>query len=369
VRPPSEAERRRLHERFEGLCRIPSPSGQEAACAAEVRSALTGFGLAVDDDPAGNLLARIPGRSERTVLLCAHLDTVPAAGPIEPVVVDDGWQNAQPAILGADNKAAVAVLLGVAERCAIEGAPVALELLFTVQEENALAGAKAFDASALRAEWGYVFDHATPIGEVIAAAPTCYRLEACFHGRPAHAGIRPEDGRSAIVAAARAICALPNGRLDEGTTANIGSIAGGVAGTNVVPERCTFLGEVRALDEARAEAVVREMVDAVHDAANAPDCDVDVDVTVERVYTGYRHRPDLPAVRAAERALRACGYDPRPVTTGGGSDANALMAQDLPCVCLANGTERAHEADERVSFAALEGMLGVALELVGACSS
>src|SRR3712207_4603376 len=132
------------------------------------------------DLDTGNLLARIPGRGERTILLCAHLDTVGVDGPIEPVVVDGRWENAHEAILGADNKAAIAVILEVARRAAVEGSPVGLELLFTVGEEQALLGAKAVDVGALRSDWGYVFDHATPIGEVVVAAPTYVRFQATF---------------------------------------------------------------------------------------------------------------------------------------------------------------------------------------------
>jgi len=250
VRPASDAERARLNETFTALCRIASPFGHERACADHVAAELRAMGLEVSEDDAaeasgaecGNLLARLPGRSERTVLLCAHLDTVDDGGiPIAPVVVDDGWENEHAGILGADNKAAVAVLLELARRCSVEGAPVGVELLFTVSEENALAGAKAFDRGALRAEFGYVFDHATPIGEIVTASPTYFRIAADFHGRAAHAGIRPEDGRSAILAAAHAVVAMPNGRIDEQTTANVGSIRGGVGSTNVVPERCRLL--------------------------------------------------------------------------------------------------------------------------------
>jgi tripeptide aminopeptidase len=50
--------------------------------------------------------------------------------------------------------------------------------------------------------------------------------------------------------------------------------------------------------------------------------------------------------------------------TGGGSDANALAAQGFECVNLANGTEHNHEPTERVSVAALEGMLDVCLALL-----
>lgn len=370
MRPASEAERARLGETFAELCAIESPFGRERACAQRVAAELRGMGLEVEEDDAaaaagaecGNLLARLPGRAERTVLLCAHLDTVETTAPVEPVVVDGGWENAHDGILGADNKAAVAVILQVARRAAIEGSPVGLELLFTVSEENALGGAKAFDAGRLRAEFGYVFDHASPIGEVVVASPTYYRIAAEFLGRAAHAGIRPEDGRSAILAAAHAVAAMPLGRLDEQTTANVGSIAGGVGSTNVVPARCRLLAEARSLDPERVEAAVARIVDALTDGAAAAECDLDL--TTEKLFEGYRTKPSAPAVVAAEAALRATGYEPRRIVTGGGSDANALAVAGLECVNLANGTERNHEPTERVSIVALDGMLDVTLALI-----
>ncbi|MDX6675828.1 MAG: tripeptide aminopeptidase, partial [Solirubrobacteraceae bacterium] len=125
MRPASDVERRRLNETFARLCAIPSPFGSERACAEYVARELGMMGLGVEEDgvaaavgaECGNLLARIPGRGDRTILLCAHLDTVPEDGIIEPVVVDGGWESAGDTILGADNKAAVAVMLELARRC------------------------------------------------------------------------------------------------------------------------------------------------------------------------------------------------------------------------------------------------------------
>jgi tripeptide aminopeptidase len=372
LRRASEAERARLADTFTALCRIPSPFGHERACADHVAAELRGMGLEVSEDDAagpagagsGNLLARIEPRpgSERTILLCAHLDTVEQSGSIEPVLVDGGWENANDTILGADNKAAIAVMLEAARRAAVEGAPVGIELLFTVAEENGLLGAKAFDASRLRADFGYVFDHASPIGEVIVASPTYYRIAADFHGRAAHAGIRPEQGRSAILAAAHAVTSMPLGRIDDQTTANVGWFQGGVGSTNVIPERCRLLAEARSVDPDLAEKQVARMVDAVHDGAAMAECDVDV--TCEKLFGGYRQRPSEPAVVAAEAALEACGYTPARITTGGASDANALQAAGLTCVNLANGTEHNHEPTERVSVDALDGMLDVTLALL-----
>jgi len=372
MRPASEVELRRLNDTFAELCAIPSPFGHERAMADRVAQELRSLGLEVEEDDAareiggdtGNLLARLPGRRERSVLLCAHLDTVPHEGAVEPVLVDGAWESAGETILGADNKATVAVLLALAHRAAVEGTPIGVELLFTVSEENGLVGAKAFDVGRLRSELGFVYDHASPIGDIIVASPTYYRFQAAFRGQAAHAGIRPEDGRSAIVAAAKAIAAMRLGRLDEETTANVGNIHGGADGTNIVPERCTVRGEARSLSEATADVVVSEMVDRCYDAANDPACDVDVDVSVERLFRGYRHKPSAETVVAAEAALRACGFSPRRVTTGGASDANAFVAGGLLCTNLANGTERNHEPTERVRQASLQGMLDVTFALL-----
>lgn len=366
----SDAERERLHETFAALCRIESPSGRERACADWITAQLRAMGLVVEEDgsgpaagsDAGNLLARIPGRSDRSVLLCAHMDTVPLASPVEPVLVDGGWENAHDGILGADNKSAVAVILELARRATSgEPPPVSLELLFTVCEEVSLRGATEFDVSRLASSFGYVFDHATPIGELVVASPTHYRIVARFHGRAAHAGVRPEAGRSAIVAAARAVAAMTLGRVDDETTANVGRISGGSA-INVIPEHCMLEAEVRSLDAERAAALATETVDHIQDAANAGECDVDV--TVSQMFAGYRTKPRAPQLAVAERALRARGYEPRHIVSGGASDANAFEANGFACTCLADGTERNHEPTERISVQALQDMLDIGIALI-----
>jgi tripeptide aminopeptidase len=312
---------------------------------------------------SGNLIARIPGSGMRWLMLCAHMDTVPLTAPVDPVLRDGGWENAGDGILGADNKAAVAALVEIA-RLVSSGAyraEAGLELVFTVCEENGLNGARAFDVSQLRGELGYVFDHASPIGEIVMAAPTHMRIAADVRGRAAHAGLHPEEGASAIVAAARAIAEMPHGRLDAETTVNVGTISGGTA-MNVVAERCRLEAEVRAVDGRRAEQLATELVDHLQDGVDAAACDLDV--TVEKLFTGFRLRPGDPAVELAGRALLAIGYEPRPIVTGGGSDANVFQAAGFRCVNLANGTERAHEPTERVSVEALESGLELALALV-----
>lgn len=367
----SSGETERLLELFVELCEIESPSQHERAMADAVARRLRAAGLEVEEDGSrtetgsdcGNLLARVPGpEGARTILLCAHLDTVPLDAPIEVAREGGYFHNRNEGILGADNKAAVAAFLIVAERLAAEGAPVGVELLFTTCEERALAGAQALERDLLHAEYGFVLDHASPAGELVVAAPTYNRLEASFRGQAAHAGIRPEEGRSAIAAATAAIGALKLGRLDAETTANVGRIEGGTA-ANVVAERCRVELEARSVDHDRATALASEMIDTITEAASDADCDVET--TVDELFRGYRLPRSSPPLVVASAALEDLGIEPRPIATGGGSDASVFNRLGLPCVNVANATERNHEPGERVSTKALATMLDVTFGLVG----
>jgi tripeptide aminopeptidase len=362
-------------ELFTQLAAVPSPPGEEREVADRVAGYLGEIGLDVDEDDAGerigstawNLLARLEptGDGGTPLFLCAHLDTVRPDGPLQPVVDDAGVvRNAGGTILGADNKAAVAAMLEAVRLVLAEERPHAgIELLFTPKEEIGLLGAAAFDHSRLRARVGYVYDMAAPIGDVILGAPHSHSMQVRFHGRAAHSGMYPEEGRSAIAAAARAISDLRLGRLDEDTTANVGLIEGGTAG-NIVPEYCTFLAEARSHDERKLADVVQEMLDAVAFAAGLEECEVETEV--HKSYRGYRFRRDDVAVRIAADALAASGFEPRFGLTGGAADANVFNERGLACVNLANGMTDIHTPEERIAVADLEAMVGVTLALVEA---
>jgi tripeptide aminopeptidase len=359
---------------FTELAAIPSPPGEERAVADRVSEHLRGLGLHVQEDDAGprigstagNLFCRLPGRAAGgvPVFLCAHLDTVPPDGPLEPVVEEGVIRNAGGTILGADNKAAVAVMLAAAERIVRDGRPHAgVELVLTQKEEVGLLGAKAFDQARLEARLGFVYDQAAPIGEIVLGAPTQHSLRARFHGRAAHAGMYPEEGRSAVAAAARAIADLRLGRVDEESSANVGVIAGGTA-RNIVPEWCSFEGEVRSHDPRKAADLLQEMLDACTFAAGVEDCRVET--TTEETYRAYRLRRGDPVVRLAAEALERTGHEPRFALSGGGADANVFNQRGLPCLNLANGMADIHTPDERIAVDDLSAMVEVTLALVDA---
>jgi tripeptide aminopeptidase len=152
------------------------------------------------------------------------------------------------------------------------------------------------------------------------------------------------------------------GRLDDETTANVGVISGGTA-SNVVPGECRLEAEARSLDDAKAAAATAAIVDACTWAATEGGCDLDVDVI--EMFRGYRLASGAPAVRIAREAMERCGIEPRETATGGGSDANALIAQGFECVLLANGTEANHTPNESVAAARIGEMLEVCEAIAG----
>jgi tripeptide aminopeptidase len=359
---------------FLELAALASPPGEERLVADRVAAYLDELGLEVSEDEtgpttgsnAGNLLARLPGREEggTPIFLCAHLDTVPPQGPLEPVVEDGVVRNAGGTILGADNKAAVVAMLEGARRILEERRPHAgLELLFTQKEEVGLVGAGAFDHTRLEAELGYVYDQAGPIGEIVLGAPTGRVLNVRFHGRAAHSGMYPEEGRSAIAAAARAIADLRLGRIDEETTANVGLISGGTA-RNIIPEWCSLQAEVRSHDNAKVADVAQEMLDAFGFAASLEDCTVETEI--RETYGAYRFKRGDRVVELAATALERCGHVVTTALSGGGADANVFNARGIPCVNLANGMAEIHTADEHIAVADLDAMVDVTLALVDA---
>lgn len=358
------------------LAAIPSPSGNERGVADAVLRYLHDLGLQPDEDDAGprigstmgNIVCRLPATAPGTPLFfCAHLDTVPPSGAIEPRLEDGVVRNAAGTILGADDKAAVVAMLEAARLIVQENRPHAgVELVFTPMEEIGLEGAKALDGERLAARVGFVYDQQAPIGEIVLGAPFHSNVLVRFHGRAAHAGISPEEGRSAILAAARAVSDFRLGRVDDEASVNVGLIRGGVA-RNVTPEHCEIEAEVRSHEERKLVELVAEMMETITFAASMSDCEAQTEVV--ELYRGYRFREDAEPVVLARRALERCGFEPSFALSGGGADANVFNARGLACLNLANGMEKIHTSEESISVENLERMVEVTLALVDGARS
>jgi tripeptide aminopeptidase len=356
----------RLIETFLALLRIDSPSGEEAAMAQDLAARFGRLGLVAEVDASHNVLARLPGQGTPLVL-AAHMDTVMPGRGIKAKVRDGVVTSDGTTILGADDKAGIAIILEVVQTMVEKGLPhPPLEVVITVQEELGLAGAKILDKSRLQARLGISFDCGGPPGTIVVAAPTHNLVTAVVHGKAAHAGARPEDGINAIVVAAQAVAAMPLGRIDEETTANIGVIHGGTA-RNVVPDRVELQGEARSRQLAKLETQTARMVQTLQETVQRHGATVDIEVS--RAYDGYTLTEDDPMVQQLTAACRAVGVEPVLVPTGGGSDANIFNANGMQVVNLSTGQAKAHTLEEQIAVADLVTAAQIALRCITGAAS
>lgn len=358
-------DRDRLVQTLLDLVQINSPSKQEDAAVAYVRAALTAIGLANSEDAVHNVYARVPGRRSvaAPLLVNAHVDTVQPTPNIRVRLEGDVLRTDGHSILGADDKAGVAAILEVLQLLQTSDLPHApLDILFTVQEEIGLNGAKAVEFDRLSAREGVCLDVSGPAHHLVVAAPGQNSIEATLVGQSAHAGVAPELGKSAIVAAARAVVAMPLGRIDAETTANIGLIQGGQA-RNIVPDRCTLTGEARSRDRGKLAQQTEAMIGALKAAAEQSGCQLELSVTES--YTAFSYDATAPVVRRCLDAIRSLGRDPELGATGGGSDANIFNKHGIATVLLGVGYEDIHTSNEHIAITSVVELTQTLLALVG----
>ena len=362
----------RLLATFLDLVRIDSPSGREAAMAARCSELLEGIGFSVRTDASaaltgsntGNLIADLPGTRSGapTLLFSAHLDCVQPCEGVEPILEDGMVVSAGDTVLGADDKAGIAAIVEGVLRSVESGSPRGdIRVVLTVAEEMGLRGAKALDHAEIGADLCLVLDADGDPGGIVIGAPAHDTFVATFHGLGAHAGVAPEQGRSALLMAARAVAAMPSGRLDDRTTANVGTIEGGTA-TNVVPARVSITGECRSLDSARVDEVASQMESVMRDAASSGGGRVDVQWT--REYESFGMAADAPELDIVREACADTGLEPRSLTTGGGSDGNIFAAAGIPTLVLSCGMQGLHSVDERIAVADLEALTSLVTAII-----
>ncbi len=352
---------------FLELVAIDSPSGQEHAIAQDLERRLQGLGCTTQFDAGGNLYARLKasrGREhEPAILLNSHMDTVPIAVAVRPTVSADKVTSDGTTALGADDKAGLAAILVTLEHLVERHARhPAIQVLFTVSEETGLHGAKCVETERLLhpISRGYTLDSSSPVGTVITHAAFKQGIDVVFSGRNAHAGLAPEKGISAISMAAKAIDAMTLLRIDEETTANVGTIHGGT-NTNIVCDRVELKAEARSLDNDKLMAQVDHMRECCRMAATASGGSFTFEA--EESYPGYRIGTDEAVLTSVRAACTATSIPFKTASTGGGSDANILRGKGVPMAVLGVGYRGAHTKNEELDIAELGAMIQLLIAL------
>ncbi len=349
--------RERMVKTFMDLVHINSPSLSEEGVAHYLKKELTQLGLGFMEDSASasiggkanNLLFTYrPPETDRFIHFNAHMDTVAPTLNIQPLIKDGIIRTDGTTVLGADDKAGIAIMIEVARLLREQDFnDCGVEFLFLAAEEIGLRGARAFDTSKLQSKFGYSLDSAGSVGTIIYQAPYHNVMEVELVGKSAHAGIEPERGISAIAMAAQVISKLPLGRVDEETTANIGIIQGGSA-TNIITERVYLKGETRSRNREKIDSLSLSMKETFE--AVARQMGGSCKVTIERHYSGYRLKDESPVIQTALKSARNIGLSPELKPTGGGSDASIFNEKGFPCAVLGLNYKEVHTANEHMDI-------------------
>jgi tripeptide aminopeptidase len=346
----------RLLNEFLELVQIDSETKYETEIAKVLKQKFTDLGLDVYEDGtvamtghgAGNLICTLEGTKDGVdpIYFTSHMDTVVPAKGVKPSIKDGFVVTDGTTILGADDKAGLAVMLETIRALKEQNIPHGMiQFVITVGEESGLVGAKVIDPALLKAKYGYAIDSDEKVGNVVVSAPTQAKVTATIYGKTAHAGVAPEKGISAITIAAKAIAKMPLGRIDAETTANIGRFEGGSA-TNIVCDRVNILAEARSLVPEKMEAQVQKMKEAFESAAAQMGGRAEVKVDV--MYPGFKFGDGDQVVEIAKKAAAKIGRPCELQKSGGGSDANVFNGLNIPTVNLAVGYEEIHTTSERM---------------------
>jgi len=342
------------------MVQIPSESGNEAEFIKYLEKELLKLGAYAQIDGYGNLLAKLPALNcdgRESILLSCHADTVMPGTGIEPVVEKGIIRSKGDTILGADDKAGIAEML---EALRVAEVRPPLDIAISRQEEVGLLGVKNMDLGRIAAKKGFLLDNDT-LDTIIIGGPSYYAMDVEIKGRSAHAGMEPEKGVNAILAAARAISALRLGRLDSETTANVGVIKGGLI-RNGVPDQASFLAECRSLSHEKAGALAEEMEEIIRDRAES--VGAEAVIKTDNLCRAVRIPEDAWTVQISKRALKSVGIEAGTAFMTGFTDASIYNNHGIETAIVGIGARAEHSVDEHIHIDDMEKAKDMVVEIL-----
>ena len=350
----------RMIRQFMEMVQIDSESGNEANFINYLEKEYQKLGAETIQDGYGNLIAKLPAKGcegKDPILLSCHADTVKPGVGIEPVLADGVIKSKGDTILGADDKAGIAEML---EALRIAEVRPPIEVAISREEEIGLFGVKNLDYSKLTAKRGFLLDNDT-LDTIIIGGPSYFTFDVSVKGKSAHAGMEPEKGINAIVAASKAIVALSLGRLDHESTANVGIIEGGIV-RNGVPDKVVFKAECRSLNHEKAERLANEMKEIMKHEVEAAGAQIEI------VENNLCKAVDIPessfTVDLSKKALMTVGIDAKATFMTGFTDASIYNNHGIEMAVIGIGAKNEHALDEHIYVKDMKKALKMIVELL-----
>lgn len=343
---------------------VESPSYDAAAVnrmANEVEVGLRQIGATIEripgEDGFGDILkARTPwGGDGPGILVLSHIDTVHPIGVIESdlKVRREGDKVYGPGIY--DMKAGAYIAKYAYRHLVRHGkqTPLPITFLYIPEEEvGSPTSQKVIEAEARNAKYALVTEPARDGGKIVTARKGVARFVMRAHGRPAHAGARHEDGRSAIREIAHQILRIESMTdYARGVTTNVGLISGGTM-TNVIPAECMAEIDMRVPTDEIGRSLCEEIL-----GLRPHDPDVRLSITGGMNRPAYVKSESIARLFDHAKALAAeIGFELQDCEiTGGGSDGNFTAALGIPTLDgLGADGHGAHTLDEHIYFSSLK---------------
>ncbi|MFC2088036.1 M20/M25/M40 family metallo-hydrolase [Calditrichota bacterium] len=356
----------RIIDIFKELISIEGLSGNERHVADYIKNFLKKYNLSIKEDNckiysqgnSGNLICKI-GNGGNTVFV-AHMDTARSTKSVNPVISNDRIESSGDTILGADNRAGIAVILYSVEKAIEDNKKIPnITLAFTVCEETSLLGSDNIKLDNINV--AYVFDSALRPGNFISQSYGAKSFKIIVNGRASHSGLAPEKGINAIQIAAKAINKLHLGRVNNNTTVNIGKINGG-EGINVVPAKTIIEGEVRSLTMDSIETVIQDIEHQFKSVAT--EIGGEIEVTTRLDFAPYKVSSESEVCKRLTKAIIKVGLKPMPSISAGGSDANSLNRRGIPTINLGIGAQNPHSNNEYILLEDFQKSAEIAAQLI-----
>lgn len=365
----------RIVEEFMKYVQIDSPTKNEKEFAEFLVKELENLGFDVYIDNSGekigcntgNVIAKIKGeKNAESILFSCHMDTVSPSIGVKPIIKDDVIYSDGTTVLGGDDKAGIAAVieaLKVIKENNIPHGPI--EIVFSIYEEGGLNGAKNLEYDKIDSKKAFVLDSGGDPGQIIIQGPAQDKIDIKVIGKPAHAGVAPEEGISAINVAAHAISKMNLLRIDKDTTANIGVIEGGTA-TNIVTPEVNIKAEARSLSDEKLERQTSHMVETFNHTAE--NLGANVEINVERMYSSFIIEENDEIVNMAKKACENSNLKYYLDSTGGGSDTNILNTNGIKAINLGIGERKPHTLEEHIYIKDLVSSANLVLEIIKVAS-
>jgi tripeptide aminopeptidase len=360
----------RLQQIFERLLHSNGVSKCEDQTVRFIKEVISEIPIEIVDNASvsktrNNLFLRLPKRGDThspPILLSAHMDTVEATPAIQFTCNQGLYTTDGTTILGSDDKAGIAAILECLLALHHSNSPhPEIEVAFTVEEEIGLEGAKDFDTSLIHSKRGIVVDADGPPGVIMFAGPSQILFDVTIKGKAAHAGMAPEEGKSAILFASQCISTIPFGRIDHETTTNIGKIQGGKA-TNIVAEDCFLNGEIRSHNDAKLSVVKNQIKSTFEQGMQQG---YQIEFKDRFAYKSFSFESNCSIIQQVTQAMLECGLTPQLKVCGGGCDANIFNEKipNMVCINLACGMTDVHTHKESILFSSIENIARVLLAI------